>query len=144
MPYGGTNVYSHTLDGEWSEARGILRRLAKRLYCVEWLDVDGCEAWWEALIGDEEGVDWKGSWGRVRIVAMRRGDEVWGRIGMGVGVPRRLEAQVRKKRGWFDVWRDEGETLDGDEMWNSFMADSRQSRAVESRARRGEGDWVWD
>lgn len=74
LPYGGTNYYSHILDQDWSEAASLLRRLSANLYSLEWLDLDGCEGWWPALIYDTEespGVDWRGAWGKVRVLQLR-------------------------------------------------------------------------
>lgn len=48
--YGATGYYAHTLDNDWSEAAGILRRLSISLYALEWLDLDGCNEWIRALV----------------------------------------------------------------------------------------------
>ena len=56
LPYGGSTIYSHTLDSEWSEAVSILRRLAKGTLCLKWLDLEGCSSWLEALAWSEEHV----------------------------------------------------------------------------------------
>ena len=53
VPYGATNFYSAS-DGDWSEAAGILNRLAKATLCLKWLDLEGCSDWVEVL-GYSEG-----------------------------------------------------------------------------------------
>lgn len=49
VQYGGTNFYSHTLDNDYREAADVLRRLASRLYSLEYLDLSGCSEWVKAL-----------------------------------------------------------------------------------------------
>lgn len=44
---GGTNVYTG-YDEDWHEAATILRSLSKNLYCLKWLDLEGCK-WYGAL-----------------------------------------------------------------------------------------------
>ncbi|KAL2024521.1 hypothetical protein VTK56DRAFT_7564 [Thermocarpiscus australiensis] len=85
-PYGGTGFYSHALDDDWAEAVAVLRRLSRRLYGLEYLDLTGCSGWFPALWastagggGGEDGegegeggevVDWAGSWGKVGTLVM--------------------------------------------------------------------------
>ncbi|KAL2266956.1 hypothetical protein VTJ83DRAFT_4233 [Remersonia thermophila] len=100
VAYGGTGPYSHSLDGDWSEQVLVLRRLSRALYGLEWLDLTGCGAWfqalWEsvpladALVDDVAGtttaeeeedgsgkeaasrtaVDWVGDWGKMATLVM--------------------------------------------------------------------------
>lgn len=93
VQYGGTGFYSHSLDGDWSEAVNILRALSRSLYRLEYLDVTGCGAWLPALVRggetvvDEEGavgvtgVDWAGDWGKVGVLRMGSGVRVTGEEG---------------------------------------------------------------
>jgi hypothetical protein len=80
LQYGGTNFYSHSLENDFREAADILRRLAGRLYGLEYLDVSGCIPWVRALRwngldtldsrademgiqnGALEGIDWGHQW----------------------------------------------------------------------------------
>lgn len=80
VQYGGTNPYSHSLDGDWSEAILMLRKLSRNLYGLEYLDLTGCAPWFEALttsVGLESGqrdkVDWVGDWGKVENLVLTTG-----------------------------------------------------------------------
>jgi len=44
----GTHLYS-LLDSDWHEATNILRRLSNNTYCMQWLDLEGCTEWVQAL-----------------------------------------------------------------------------------------------
>ncbi|KAE9363128.1 hypothetical protein N431DRAFT_564740 [Stipitochalara longipes BDJ] len=63
IQYGGTGFYSHTLDNDFREASDVLRRVAGRLYGLEYLDLTGCGEWlralrWEGDVGEGAGIDW--------------------------------------------------------------------------------------
>lgn len=80
VQYGGTNPYSHSLDGDWSEAVLILRRLSRSLYGLEYLELTGCAPWFEALTtsvdlegGQRDKVDWVGDWGKVENLVLTTG-----------------------------------------------------------------------
>ncbi|CAN8102889.1 unnamed protein product [Discula destructiva] len=72
---GGTTAYSHTLDNEWSEQILILRKLSQSLYGLEYLDLTGCNAWFQALTASADGdkVDWVGDWGKITHLIMTTG-----------------------------------------------------------------------
>ncbi|KAG5916746.1 hypothetical protein E4U53_004274 [Claviceps sorghi] len=72
MPYGGTTIYSHYLDHDWSEALLVLRMLCNHLYKLEYLDLTGCAPWFEALqrTDGHDFVDWSGSWGKVAVLRL--------------------------------------------------------------------------
>ncbi|KFY60954.1 hypothetical protein V497_03262 [Pseudogymnoascus sp. VKM F-4516 (FW-969)] len=108
--------YAHSIDLDFSAAAAILRRLARRWYSLEYLDVDGCAEWWKALYWglEDEGVDWAGDWARVRCVSMRnpglRGvptDSPFDKSAAAKMAVRELEAYVRKHRGWIDIIKDQ-------------------------------------
>ncbi|KOS18286.1 hypothetical protein ESCO_002951 [Escovopsis weberi] len=67
IPYGGTNIYSHSIDHDWSEALLVLRKLSRNLYALEFLDLTGCGPWFKALTmrSGHDFVDWAGSWGKI-------------------------------------------------------------------------------
>ena len=105
--------YSHYIDQDFSAAAAILRRLAKRWYSLEYLDVDGCSEWWKALYWgeDDEGVDWINDWAGVKCVYMGGVDS---RENTAAAMPnvtstpesimaREFEVYVREHRGWIDV-----------------------------------------
>lgn len=74
IDYGATGYYAHSLDQDWSEAANVLRRLSSSLYCLEWLDLEGCSKWVRALRWSRTpGIDWVGKWGRVRTLKLRSG-----------------------------------------------------------------------
>jgi hypothetical protein len=49
---GGSHFYS-AMDHDWYEASNILRRLSHKLYCLKWLDLEGCNEWLPALVWKE-------------------------------------------------------------------------------------------
>lgn len=63
VAYGGSDFYS-AFEGDWSEAAGILRRLSRAIYCLKWLDLEGCNEWSGALNWkvQDEGAEWTGAW----------------------------------------------------------------------------------
>ena len=89
VQYGGTGPYSHSLDGDWTEAALLLRKLSKALYRLEYLDLTGCADWFPALrssassssssssstspsLSSSPGthsanasIDWVGDWGKI-------------------------------------------------------------------------------
>lgn len=75
IAYGGTNVYSHSLDQDWSEALLILRKLSRNFYKLEYLDLTGCGSWFRALAmkTDHDYIDWTSSWGKVTHLRLQVG-----------------------------------------------------------------------
>lgn len=79
VPYGGTNYYSHSLDGDFREAAEVLRRLAAKLYNLEYLDVTGCADWVRALrwvgSGDDadRSIDWGTQWVKLHTLKAQSG-----------------------------------------------------------------------
>lgn len=79
VQYGGTNYYSHSLDGDFREAAEVLRRLAGKLYNLEYLDLTGCADWIRALrwVGDgddaDRGVDWGTQWVKLHTLKAHSG-----------------------------------------------------------------------
>ncbi|KAL2196839.1 hypothetical protein P885DRAFT_60848 [Corynascus similis CBS 632.67] len=126
ISYGGTGPYSHSLDDDWAEQVLVLRRLSKRLYGLEYLDLTGCGEWFPALwaatassgggdSGEGEGagegndaviVDWNGAWGKIETLIMYPGyrlkeDATAGeaaRYWEYVDWARRVERHVRAQR----------------------------------------------
>lgn len=75
IPYGGTNMYSHALDDDWSEALLVLRMLSRHLYELEFLDLTGCGTWFRSLTlaSGHDRVDWAGDWGKIRQLRLFAG-----------------------------------------------------------------------
>lgn len=77
--YGGTNMYSHALDDDWSEAISVLKRLSKALYRLEYLDLTGCGDWFPALRKEVDAelvfdfVDWAREWGKITTLRLCSG-----------------------------------------------------------------------
>ena len=69
--YGASNFYSRS-DGDLSEAAGVLKRLSKATYCLQWLDLTGCSDWVQAL-GHQDGPDWFGAWRALETVKIGQG-----------------------------------------------------------------------
>lgn len=81
IQYGGTNFYSHSLDNDFREAAEVLRRLALRLYGLEYLDLTGCSDWLRALrwTGDadtDRGIDWSTQWAKLNTLKVLSGFEL--------------------------------------------------------------------
>lgn len=79
VQYGGTGPYSHALDGDWTEAILVLKRLSRLLYGLEYLDLTGCGDWIRALREESDGefrvdlVDWVGDWGKITTLRLNSG-----------------------------------------------------------------------
>lgn len=72
------------LENNWSEATSVLRRLSRTTYCLKWLDLEGCSAWfgalsWDGVTASGEVVqrqpwpDWNGAWRDVEWVGLGPG-----------------------------------------------------------------------
>jgi hypothetical protein len=84
IPAGGTHIYSE-LEEDWSEAVNILRRLSKFTYCLEWLDLSGCNSWLTALTWKPRPflspdpsysyavVDWNDAWSQITYINVSQG-----------------------------------------------------------------------
>jgi hypothetical protein len=80
--YGGTDAYS-AYENNWAEASSVLRKLSRVTYCLKWLDLEGCGAWFGALswdgIGPEgeiytsPGPEWNTSWRNIEWVGLGPG-----------------------------------------------------------------------
>ncbi|KAI1381934.1 hypothetical protein F4677DRAFT_400322 [Hypoxylon crocopeplum] len=124
IQYSATGPYSHSLDGDWSEAILILKRLSKSLYCLEYLDLTGCGDWFPALRKDSDGdftfdfVDWVGDWGKITTLNLRSGYALmddssnsqilrfadW--IGEATAVEKHIRAQRSGRGRWMSVEKD--------------------------------------
>ncbi|KAI1143193.1 hypothetical protein F5Y05DRAFT_367828 [Hypoxylon sp. FL0543] len=124
VQYGGTGPYSHTLDGDWSEAILILKRLSKSLYSLEYLDLTGCGDWFPALMRSSDGdftvdfVDWVGDWGKITTLRLCSGYAISddsstsqilrfaGWIEFATAVEKHIRAQRSGRGRWITVEKD--------------------------------------
>ncbi|KAI1384885.1 uncharacterized protein F4822DRAFT_376322 [Hypoxylon trugodes] len=124
IQYGGTGPYSHNLDGDWSEAILILKRLSKFLYRLEYLDLTGCSDWFPALMKESDGdftldfVDWIGDWGKITTLRLCSGYALTDESSRGqilrfaewVESAKAVEKHIRTKRSgrgrWITVEKD--------------------------------------
>ncbi|ESZ93466.1 hypothetical protein SBOR_6144 [Sclerotinia borealis F-4128] len=72
IQYGASNIYSRTLDDDFSESALVLKKLANGVYGLEYLDLEGCSEWILAL-ADANGVDWGNQWRRLGTLILRSG-----------------------------------------------------------------------
>lgn len=124
IPYGGTNLYSHSIDHDWSEALLVLRLLSKNLYALEFLDLTGCTPWFKALLAesDHDHVDWVTNWGKITelrlYTGLQLGDDALPSertnyreaINMAKNVERHIRASRAGKGRFVVVERDELDT----------------------------------
>ncbi len=88
----------------WSEAAGILRRLSKATYCLEWLDLEGCSEWIEALAWGScdghlgEGPEWTDAWRGMNTVIVRRGRDIVVPEWQRPAEKRMIETQIQNRR----------------------------------------------
>lgn len=95
----GSTLYS-TLDGDFTEARALLRQFSRNTYCLRYLDLTGCE-WTRALLPNQEvrlprnplhprgenedqwtsgpptinsGPDWLGSWKGISLLRLAQSE----------------------------------------------------------------------
>lgn len=72
IQYGASNMYSRSLDGDFSESALVLKKLANGVYGLEYLDLEGCIDWILAL-QDVNGVDWGNQWRRLGTLILSSG-----------------------------------------------------------------------
>ncbi|CAJ2512368.1 Uu.00g053830.m01.CDS01 [Anthostomella pinea] len=124
VQYGGTGPYSHNLDGDWSEAIMVLKRLSKALYGLEYLDLTGCADWSPALMKESDGdftidfIDWVGDWGKVATLRLNSGYALTDNSSKGqimqisdwidsaAAVEKHIRAQRSGRGRWITVERD--------------------------------------
>ena len=139
VQYGGTNYYSHSLDNDFREAAEILRRLANRLYGLEYLDLTGCQHWVKAVRWSEQGqgIDWKAQWLKLGVLRLQNGEELhedseYGDVVQFVGgvsiaaETERVLADARRGRKWIEVQRDDLRIYD--EFWRGSSDEDRRRR----------------
>ncbi|KAI0863653.1 hypothetical protein F4860DRAFT_501650 [Xylaria cubensis] len=99
IQYSSTGPYSHVLDGDWTEAILVLKRLSRSLYGLEYLDLTGCGDWIQALREKSDGefrvdfVDWLGDWGKITTLRLNSGYDL---------VDDSNRDQVLRFTGWVD------------------------------------------
>ncbi|KAI0457767.1 tafazzin [Xylaria acuta] len=124
VQYGGTGPYSHVLDGDWTEAILILKRLSRLLYGLEYLDLTGCGDWIRALREESDGkfrvdfVDWSGDWSKITSLRLNSGYDLAddssrgqvlrfaGWIDEAIAVEKHIRAQRSGRGRWITVEKD--------------------------------------
>lgn len=124
VQYGGTGPYSHVLDGDWTEAILVLKRLSRLLYSLEYLDMSGCGDWIRALRERSDGefrvdfVDWATDWGKVTTLRLNSGYDLaddsaesqvvrfadW--VDEAIAIEKHIRAQRSGRGRWITVERD--------------------------------------
>ncbi|KAJ5727708.1 hypothetical protein N7493_005528 [Penicillium malachiteum] len=119
----------------------ILRQIARNTYCLEWLDLEGCTSWIEALApgldpaGNPTGVgsdgpDWNGPWRNVEHLILSPGYWVQLPPEESIGTSTRsMEAQRRGK--WEEAWEDAAE-FNSDVHTAKKVADAIKARRKKS------------
>jgi hypothetical protein len=142
IQYGGTNYYSHSLDNDFREAATVLRRMASRLYGLEYLDVTGC-SWLQALRWKPgEGVDWGGQWVKIKTLRACSGfvlgeqSEFWEVVRFTESFRETILLQMaltRKDRRnpagglrWIEVEKDDFQAYDG--LWKGDGEEEKRKR----------------
>lgn len=84
--YSGTDMYA-SMENNWAESAAILRQLSRSIYCLKWLDLEGCSDWlaaitWTGTDPDgrpyrpgSNGPEWTGSWRDVEWINLGPGFE---------------------------------------------------------------------
>ncbi|KAJ5388054.1 hypothetical protein N7509_010595 [Penicillium cosmopolitanum] len=84
--YSGTDMYA-SMENNWAESAAILRQLSRSIYCLKWLDLEGCSDWlaaitWTGTDPDGQpyrpgsnGPEWTGSWRDVEWINLGPGFE---------------------------------------------------------------------
>jgi len=110
IQYGATNYYSHSLDDDFQEASEILNRLSARLYSLVYLDLTGCQDWFQALRWHQNrslstGMEWSHHWLKLTTLKLGTGlqlSEESEYCDIGSFVAGYREAMAAKD--WIEVW----------------------------------------
>ncbi|KAL8834495.1 MAG: hypothetical protein Q9170_003730 [Blastenia crenularia] len=149
IAYGTSNIYSHTLDNDYSGAASVLRQLARDTYCLRHVDLTGNAHWLPALAWREGGIEWEGAWSGVRTVRVgqgwippvlrREGVYAW-KIVLGYhGDEAEKKREALELRRWVAT-----ELMVKDVCWKVRSGRARTVvRTAGGRRRRGEEDMAW-
>ncbi|KAL8730159.1 MAG: hypothetical protein Q9166_004242 [cf. Caloplaca sp. 2 TL-2023] len=71
ISYGDHDLYSTSLDNDFSGAANVLRQFSRDTYCLQWLDLSGCSSWMPALVWRKGGgIEWDGPWSGINTVVV--------------------------------------------------------------------------
>ena len=136
IQYGGTNHYSHSLDNDFREAAGVLKRLSNYLYNLEYLDLEGCADWLQALLWGND--SWNIQWIKMKSIIVRCGysleeeSELWeverfSRDFRNMFHLQNYIAKVRKGK-WIDIVGDAREDYGG--LWRDGAGENEKKRSL--------------
>lgn len=139
IQYSGTNFYSHSLDDDFREAAMVLKTLANRVYGLEYLDLEGCADWLQALRwnGDDAGIDWSSQWVKMKTLKvysgyeLREESEYWEvdkftRDFRGMNMLQKHVAREVGKGRWIEVVKDDWQLYE--DFWKGGTDEDRRKR----------------
>lgn len=117
----------------------VLRTLANRAYGLEYLDLEGCVDWLQALrwSGDDAGIDWSGQWVKLKTLKvccgyeLREQSEYWEvdkftRDYRGMNLLQKHIAEEVGKGRWVEVIKDDWRVYE--ELWKGAADEDRRKR----------------
>lgn len=162
VQYGGTNLYSHSLDNDFREAADVLRKLAAKLYGLQYLDLSGCIDWLRALrwTGDDandKGLEWGSQWVKMKTLRIYSGIDLV-EASQYADVVRFIQghkealatekmlawwsgksAGSKRRKQWIEIEKDDHEHFRG--LWNGDGEEEKRKRdALDSLQRKGSAE----
>lgn len=120
IQYGASNMYSRTLDGDFSEPAMVLRKMAYGVYGLEYLDLEGCTEWILAL-WDVNGVAWGDQWRRLSTLILRSGMR-----------GNTLDSEVPDFQGWSELEKQiHGKAISDGLTVGSYINKTRKGRGLQ-------------
>ncbi|KAN0104344.1 hypothetical protein V8E51_010089 [Hyaloscypha variabilis] len=167
IQYGGTGFYSHTLDNDFREASDVLRRVAGKLYGLEYLDLTGCGEWlralrWEGNVGEGAGIDWGSQWVKLHTLKLSSGLELreeseYSDVVAFVQAYKEVVATEECLRWWMRdskvgragggrrawIWVVKDDLQEYEELWQGEGTQERKRKALDALKEKGGGTQGW-
>ncbi|KAL8774279.1 MAG: hypothetical protein Q9209_001030 [Squamulea sp. 1 TL-2023] len=132
ISYGDHDLYSASLDEDFSGPANVLRQLSRDTYCLQWLDLSGCSSWLPALVWRKGGgVDWDGPWSGVTTIVVAQG---W--------IPECLKDPDGRELHWKAVLHCHSEDLRMKNLQRELKAWAKTERETEAILKRIRGENV--